>query len=313
MPVFLVIVLGWCLKKIGIINDAFAKAGDKYVFKCALPISLFNSISSMDLYSDFKLSFFLFCAGFTCVMFLGVWALSYVFIKDKRLIGAFAQGSTRSSAALLGVAFAVSIYGNSGMVPMMIVAAVPLFNVFAVLILIFSPHVDENGNLIEEEKVSGWPVIKKTLIGIATNPIILGIVVGFPFALFKIELPVMITKTLSSVGGTASPVALIVIGASFSTGEAISRLKPALVSSLIKLVILPLAAIPIAAAMGFTGSEMVAILIMVGSPTTVASYIMAKNMHADAALSSNTIVISTLLSSVTITFWIFILKAFNLI
>lgn len=313
MPVFLVIVLGWFLKKIGIINDAFAKAGNQYVFKCALPISLFNSISSMDFYSDFDPLFCLYCAGVSCVMFGGIWVLSFLFVKNKALIGAFAQASVRSSAALLGVAFAVNIYGTSGMVPMMIVAAVPIFNVFSVLILMFSPQVDENGKLLSKSEDKGWPMIRKALIGVVTNPIILGVIIGIPFAMLKIQLPEMFGKALSSVGSTASPIALIVVGASFSTGEAMSRLKPAIVSSIIKLMILPMIFLPLAALLGFKDSQMVAILIMVGSPTTVSAYIMAKSMHGDAVLSSNAVVLSTLFSSVTITLWIYFLKTFSLI
>ncbi len=313
IPIFLVILLGWFLNRVKIFNDGFNKAANDYVFKCALPVSLFDSISSMDLYSDFKPSFAVFCALATIVFFSVTWGLSFLFFKKNRgLIGAFAQGATRSSAAILGVAFALNIYGSSGMVPMMIVSAVPLFNIFSVLILLFSPQVDENGNLLPKAKVSVGAAVKKALIGIITNPIILGILAGIPFALLKISLPSILSKTISTVGGTASPVALLVVGASFSGGAALKKLKPACAATFIKLMLLPAVFLPIAAYMGFRNSEMVAILILLGSPTTVASYVMARNMKADAVLASDIVVLSTLLSSVSLTFWIFLLKSFNL-
>lgn len=313
LPVFLIILLGWFLNKVGIFNDTYNKAANNYVFKCALPFSLFDSISKMDLYSDFKPSFAIYCALVTIVFFSLTWALSFLFFRKNRgLIGAFAQGATRSSAAILGVAFAVNIYGSSGMVPMMIVSAVPLFNVFAVLILLFSPQVDEDGNLLPKAKVSVGAAIKKALIGIITNPIILGILAGIPFALLKISLPTILTKTISTVGGTASPVALLVVGASFSGGAALKKLKPACAATFIKLILLPAVFLPIAAYMGFRDSEIVAILILLGSPTTVASYVMTRNMKGDSVLSSDIVVLSTLLSSVSLTLWIFVLKSFNL-
>ncbi len=313
IPIFLVILLGWFLNRVKIFNDGFNKAANDYVFKCALPVSLFDSISSMDLYSDFKPSFAIFCALTTIVFFSVTWGLSFLFFKKNRgLIGAFAQGATRSSAAILGVAFALNIYGSSGMVPMMIVSAVPLFNIFSVLILLFSPQVDENGNLLPKAKVSVGAAVKKALIGIITNPIILGILAGIPFALLKISLPSILSKTISTVGGTASPVALLVVGASFSGGAALKKLKPACAATFIKLMLLPAVFLPIAAYMGFRNSEMVAILILLGSPTTVASYVMARNMKADSVLASDIVVLSTLLSSVSLTFWIFMLKSFNL-
>ena len=307
MPVFLVILVGWFLKRIGLLNEAFCKVGNQYVFKVALPVSLFSSISTMDFYSDFHPMFCLYCFGVTVVMFLGVWALTWRFMREKTWIGAFAQASVRSSAAILGVAFATNIYGDSGMVPMMILAAVPFFNVFAVLILTFSPHAD--GTALSGD---GGPV-KKALINVAKNPIILGILLGLPFSLLRVQLPTMLTSTISMIGGTASPVALLVIGASFSGGEAMTRLKPAAWATVIKLVVLPLLFVPLAALLGFRGSELVAVLIMVGSPTTVAAYVMARNMHQDSVLTSNAIVLTTLFSSVTITMWVFALRVFGLV
>lgn len=311
IPIFLVILLGWFLKKTGLLNDGFCKTANQYVFKCALPVSLFNSISTMDFYSEFNWVFCVFCFAATTVMFLGGWGLTALFMKDKRQIGAFAQASARSSAAILGVAFAVNIYGNSGLVPMMIMAAVPFFNIYAVLILSFSPHVDEEGNLLNTKGGSG--AVKKACLDVLKNPIILGILAGMPLALLKWSLPAMLTGALNMVGGTASPIALLVVGASFSGAAAKSRLKSATVSAMIKLWVLPAIFLPLAAMLGFKGSEMIAILIMTGSPTTVASFVMAKTMKADSVLTSNAVVISTLLSAVSITFWIYILRTFALI
>ena len=312
VPVFLVILLGWLLMRWGILNEGFSSAGNRYVFKCALPVSLFDSIATMDLYTDFDPRFCLFCALGTSVMFLGVWGLSAHFLRDKTMVGAFAQAAARSSAAILGVAFATNIYGDAGMVPMMIVAAVPLFNIFAVLILSFSPQTDEQGRLLPMPK-DGMQKVLRAIRGIATNPIIIGIVLGIPFSLLRIPLPDLVLKTTQMVGGTASPVALLVVGASFSTGEAMKKWKPAALATVIKLWLLPALYLPLAAWLGFHGSEMVAILIMVGSPTTVACYVMAKNMHGDGVLTSNVVVLSTLLSAISLTMWLFLLRTFALI
>ena len=309
MPVFLIILLGWFLKRVQLLNDAFCKVANQYVFKVALPVSLFLSIATMDFASDFNAGFCLFCFGATVVMFLGVWAISWRVLKNKTYIGAFAQASVRSSAAILGIAFATNIYGSSGMVPMMIMAAVPFFNVFAVLILTFSPTADT----ASAAPKNGAALVRKAVINVLKNPIIIGILLGLPFSFFSIPLPTMLHSALNSIGGTASPVALLVVGASFSGGEAMTRWKPAAWASTIKLVLLPLVFLPLAVLCGFRQSELVAILIMVGFPTTDAAYVMARSMHQDGVLTSNTIVLTTLFSSVTITLWLFLLRTFALI
>lgn len=312
MPVFLVILLGWFLRRVGILNEGFCKPADQYVFKCALPVSLFLSIAKMDVYSDFDPAFCLFCFTVTAVVFLGVWALTSRLMKDKALIGEFSQAAVRSSAAILGVALSTNIYGDAGMVPMMVLSAVPFFNVYAVLILQFSPHVDENGRLIAPER-DGGAAVKRALCNVAKNPIILGILLSVPFSLLRVKLPTILSSTLNTIGGTATPVALLAVGASFSSGEAAKCVKPALLATAIKLFILPAFFLPIAAMMGFTGSAMIAILIMVGSPTTVSCYVMAKNMGYKGVLTSSVVMLATVLSSVSLTLWIFLLRLFGLL
>lgn len=311
IPVFLIILLGFFLQKVHLLNDIFNQTANEYVFKCALPVSLFRSMAQMDFYSDFDPIFCLFCFAATTVMFLGVWAAAWVLMKDKGQVGAFAQASTRSSAAILGIALAINIYGDSGMVPMMIMASVPFFNVYSVLILSFSPQVDQDGNLLPAKRQGS--AVKSAWVGIAKNPMILGILLGIPFSLLRISVPAILDNALSSVAATATPVALLVVGASFSGSEAMKRWKGAVCSSFVKLFLLPGVFLPLAAVLGFRDSELIAILIMTGSPTTVASFVMAKGMHGDCVLTSNAIVLSTILSSVSITLWLYLLRCFALI
>jgi predicted permease len=332
LPIFLIMVLGWFLMRIGLFNKEFNKVADKYVFKVALPVLLFKDIATADIRSDFNLTFVLFCMVTTTIMFLAIWGLSYIFIKDKTQVGAFAQASARGSAAVLGIAFINNIYGNSGMAPLMIVSAVPLYNILSVIILTFSADMgkaaekksaicaDEEGK--ESGKYSGKSSsakdsknsnIKKACINVVKNPIIIGIFLGLPFSIFGINIPAIPLKAVTSIAQTATPIALLVVGAGFEGAKAIKKIKLTSIATFIKLVLLPLIFFPFAIAFGFGGSELVAILIMLGSPTTVTCYIMAKNMGNDEVLSSSIVVMATLLSSVTLTGWIFVLKVMGLI
>lgn len=302
MPVFLVIVLGYILKQLGLFTDEFCRVGNKYVFLVALPVLLFRDIAQTNLYTDFKLSFVLYCAGVTTVVFLGVWFLAAHILKDKSLVGAFAQASVRSSAAILGIAFVENMYGNAGLAPLMIVSAVPLFNIYSVIILTFSADGGQHGT----------EAIRKACINVLKNPIIIGIVLGLPFSLLRIDIPTIPLKMIESVGATATPLALLVVGAGFEGTKALAKIKPTLWATAIKLVILPAVFLPLAIALGFQGAELVAVLIMLGSPTTVSCYVMATNMGNDGELSTSIIVLTTLLSSITLTGWIFLLRSMGL-
>ena len=135
MPVFFVMVVGYLLGQTGFLPPAFCKAADKLCFKVTLPVMLFLDMGSVDILHDFQPRFVLFCFAATLVGILAVWAGAKRFLKDKALVGECVLAGYRSSAAVLGVAFIQNIYGSAGMAPLMILGSVPLFNIFAVLIL----------------------------------------------------------------------------------------------------------------------------------------------------------------------------------
>lgn len=298
IPIFLIIFFGWLLRKAGIFTAEFLKSTDKYIFKAALPLLLFKDIATAHIQDVFQLKFVLYCIISTTIIFLGIWFFTSIFMKDRSMIGAFTQASARGSAAVLGIAFVENIYGNTELATLMIVSAVPLYNIYSVVILTFySNECNDNKSLMKE-----------AFINVLKNPIIIAIFIGSIFAFFEIPIPTIPMKFISSVATTATPMALMVIGAGFEGKEAIAKMKPALTATFIKLIGIPALFFPFTLALGFRNCELVSILVMLGSPTTVTCYIMAKNMGNDYILTSNIVVLATLFSSLSLTMWIFLLK-----
>ncbi len=306
IPVFLVMVLGYILNRKGFFTESFLKISDKLVFKVTLPVMLFMDMWGIDLYLDFDIKYVLFCAAATTIAFVVIWILAKIFIKDKKVTGEFVQVSYRSSAAILGAAYITNIYGDAGMVPLMMIGSVPLFNVFAVLVL----------TLESPEKVSASEAgkrIKTAIINIIKNPIIDGIAIGLIASALKLQLPTMVQKTFTSISSLTTPLALLAIGASFEFSKMRSKIGLTAVASAIKLVVLPAVFLPIAVKMGFTDQKLIALMIMLGACSTPTCYVMAKSMGHDGALTSSTVVSTTLLSTVTLTFWIFIFRSMGYI
>ena len=295
-------ILGKSLYKVKIINEPFAKAADKFVFYAALPALVFRDLSEADISHGFDGRFVLYCAITTTVVILLIWGLTEIFMKNESMKGAFVQASYRSSAAILGLAFIDNMFHGAGMAPLMILGAVPLFNIFAVIIL-----------TIKGDTSGQKPDIKSTLISICKNPILIGIVVSLPFCFFQIQLPAFLSKTVNNLASTATPLALLSIGATFQGRKAIQKLKPTVIATLIKLFALVAIFLPIAIWLGFRNQELVAALIMLGSPATPSCYIMVKNTNNDAVLTSSIIVLTTLFSSVSLTFWIYLLRSMGYI
>ncbi|MBO5069678.1 MAG: AEC family transporter [Roseburia sp.] len=305
LPIFLVMVIGYILKQIGMLNDDFVTVANRFNFKVTLPFMLFRDISGVDIRAVFDLKYVLFCALVSTACFWLIWGGTKLFLKDKSMRGAFVQASFRSSAAVMGLAFIENIYGSSAMGPLMIVGAVPLYNIFSVIVLTF-----EGAHAGEENKSEK---IKLACINIIKNPIILGILAGLLVALLGIDFPVIVDKTVNSVAQMATPLALITIGAGFEGRKAVAKMKPTIAASMIKLVIQPLIFLPLAVWMGFNGEKIIGILIMLAAPTTPSCYIMAKNMDNDGVLTASVVVMTTLLSAFTLTGWIFVLKTVGLI
>lgn len=155
-------------------------------------------------------------------------------------------------------------------------------------------------------------MLKKTFKGIVTNPIILGIVAGLLWS--AIGLPFANTaKAVTSIGNMATPMGLMAMGATFDLKKASAKAKPAFAATFIKLVGFVAVFLPIAVAFGFRDSELIAILVMLGSATTVSCFVMARNMGHEGVISSTTIMLTTLLSSFTLTLWLYIIKSLGLV
>ncbi len=302
LPIFLLIILGKVLKTAKIINDEFTKTADRYVFRIALPALLFSDLTENNVGSAFDGKYVLFCFSVTIFSIAVLWGLTEKFMKNEEQKGAFIQGSYRSSAAILGLAFIKNMYDSVGMAPLMIIGCVPLYNIFAVIILTLK---GDNGGK--------KPNMKETFINVMKNPILLSILIALPFALLNLHFPSFVNKAIGSVANTATPLALISIGASFEGKKALKKMKPTLLASFIKLILLAGLFLPLAVFFGYRNQELMALLVMLGSPTTVSSYIMAKNTGNDGILTSSIIVLTTLLSSLTLTLWIFVLKSFGVL
>lgn len=289
--------------KIGLLSDErFLSVANKFIFNISLPIMLFTDMMNTDLKTGFDLQLVIYSAVVTTIAFAAIWIGAKLLIRDKSMVGAFVQAAYRSSVAVLGIAFMTNIYGNAGLMPMIIIGSVPLYNIYAVIVLTFE---GEDARSLSDSGTA----VKKAALGVLKNPIIIGILLGTAASLIDLQLPAVISKTCSSLAAICSPLSLIVIGASFEGKKAIAKALPAAICSAVKLIVLPVVFLfPAVWWFGFRDEALTALVIMLGSPTTPSCYIMAKNMKNDGVLTSSVIAMTTLMSSVTLTFWIFLMR-----
>ena len=304
LPIFLTIVVGYVLKQIKLLDGNFVKILNKLNFNVTLPALVFMDLYEADFYEVWDSGYVLFCFIVTLICILVIFCLTLIFCKDRSIIGEFVQASYRGSAALLGLALVQNIYGTATVAPLMIIGSVPLYNIAAVIILSFTGSGE---NTLDKKQ------LLHSVKGVFTNPMLIAIALGLIASLTRIELGHIAEKTISNLAVSATPLALIGLGAGFE-GKAVRRvLKPTLLASFVRLFALCAVFLPVAVHMGFTGEKLIAVLVMLGAPTTPSCYIMAKNMGHEGTLTSGAVVITTLLSSLTLTFWLFLMKTMELV
>lgn len=303
IPIFLMMILGFLLNKAGVIDEIFANKINKFVFNAALPVLLFKDLSNSGFSSVWDTKFVLFCFIATFLSVLIMFVMSR-FLKDKSIQGEFIQAGFRSSPALLGTAFLQNIYGKAGAASLMIIGAVPLYNIAAVIILALTKP--EQGRIDRK-------LMKKTLYSVLTNPLIIGVLLGMIWSLLKIPQPPVFKKTVSDFSGIATPLGLMALGASFDVKKAFSKLKPALICSLFKLIVFAAIFIPMAVSMGFRQDKLVSVLVMSGAAATISCFTMARSMGHEGTLSSSSVMLTTFFSAFTLTGWLYWLKVLGMV
>ena len=304
-PTFIIAFTGYFLRRKGFFSDGFLKELDRYCFRVAIPCLMVRDIADADITQMFSGEFVLLCFAATTFLFFGLYLICYPFFKDKHFVSSFIQCSSRGSIAIFGVSIAINIYGNAGVTPLMMAIAVPLYNIYTVIL--FNLKADDG------ERALSAAHLKKMLYGVVTNPLIIGIAIGAVFSLAEITIPVIVYKPLSSIAATGTPLALLSLGASLKFRQIGKRINITMLSCLLKLIIGPALIIPIAVMMGMRDGHLIAIMLMTAAPCTVTAYIMANNMGGDGEFTSGVVMLSTLLSTITITMWLMLLNGFGLV
>lgn len=295
VPVFAMMVLGYVLRRARIINEEYVKCSNRLTFRVLLPVMLFNSMRTSDFYGTFDLGFLLFCLIFLILYPFTVWLVASRFIRDRKKLGSFVQGTFRGNTAVIGVSVAQNIYGaNLGPIPLMLALAMFLYNVISVVILTCSGSAQTNS------RQQAAAVCR----GIATNQIIWGILLGVVCALGGIKFPAVLDKTLTNLGGVASVVSLIAAGGGFSIESFRSDAKIIFSAAVTKLFVMPLAALGLGYLCGFRGITLFSLLVMSGVSTATTSAVMARELNCDENLAINILAVTTLCAAGSLTLWV---------
>ena len=325
-PILLLILLGYYLKRINFLTDDFLKIGNKFVFRVGLPFLLFYNIYNIDSLKNINWSVVIYSELIVIFAFLIGIILVKLTIKEEKQKGVILQCVVRSNYAIIGIPLAESLGGAEaiGIASLLSAFLIPTFNILGVLAL--SMYKTENNGKLD---------IKKTLLNIAKNPLIIGVLLGVLILVVRLLIPVDSTgqlvfslkddikflyKAIENIGKIASPLALIVLGGTFNFNAIKGMLKQIIIGTTSRIVFVPLLGIGLAVILSkytniisFDKSIYPALIALLGSPVAVSSAIMAREMDNDGELAGQLVVWTSVFSIITIFITIVILKSINLL
>jgi predicted permease len=295
-PLFLLMATGYIIKATGLMNDTTVRQTNKVIFKIFLPLLVFLNIYNTDIGKSFQLDLLLFSVICVVIQFTLSLCIALASEKENSRRGVMVQGMFRSNFVLFGIPITTALFGSTaaGIAAILIAVIIPLYNVLAVLSL----------EVFNGKQPSLWKMIK----GIITNPLILASAAGLLVLYFKIQLPGFIYETVSDLSSIATPLAFVVLGASFSFGDVGKYVKDLSIVLVVKLLVFPAIFIGTAILFGFRDASLAVLLTVFGSPIAVSSFTMAQQMGGDDKLAGQLVVFSSILSIVTMFFLIYGLK-----
>lgn len=292
--------LGAFLRKINIFDEDFLNKANRFTFKVLLPVLLFNNIYTSNVSEEINLNFILFAVIIVIVTVGILIAAVPKFEKDDRNRGVIIQGLYRSNFILFGISLSTNMFGDEGLavVTTLIAIIIPIYNFAAVIIL----------DLFTAERQN----YRKTVLGILTNPLIIGSLLGIAASGLQINFPPALDKTIADIAKTASPIALMLLGGGIELRNIWKNIKYLSIVTAGKLIIIPGLATLIAVAFGYRGVELGALFSMLAPSTSVSSYTMAQQCDCNHELAGQIVFFTTILSPFTIFLFIFILKSLAL-
>ncbi|MCP1102268.1 putative permease [Aequitasia blattaphilus] len=303
-PLLVYMVIGFTVRKIGWVSRQALAEINKVVFRILMFILVFLNAYTADMEKVFQkesMKLIALAVISLLVVFAIAWIITGKTVEDKKRRSVIFQGIYRSNLILFGLPVSIAVYGEGGVsvISILIVILIPIYNIVAAFVL--------NG------AKRGQGGILNCVGASLTNPMVLGAVGGILFNALQIHVPEIIYTPLSALSKTATPLAFIILGGSLMFSKMKADLKPILMVSVIRLLLIPACVISIGLFMGIRGEGIVGLLCAFASPISVSSYTMAKDLDVASDLAAELVAVTTVASIITMFLWISSLNYFHII
>ncbi len=299
IPMALTVAVGILMREVKLTDGATMKKVDKMIFNVFMPLLSFYNIYKTDFTKLTNVSYILFGCFCLTLLFIGSMVIVPKLVKPMPTAASLGQAIFRSNYLIFGAAVAESIYGagNFGLITLLGAVAVPLYNAEAAILL--------------EKARNGSASPKKLMLAIAKNPTVIATVAGITVNLIGLRLPALVLDVVQDLAGLTTPLSFLSIGVTLKLSS-VAHKRYLISGVILRLVLVPLAIIPLAILLGYRGQEMCALMILFAAPTAVSSYPMAVAMDADGDFAAQMVAYTTIFCLPTIFLWTLLLNSLGI-
>ncbi|MBP6121322.1 MULTISPECIES: AEC family transporter [Providencia] len=284
-PLFALIAMGFVLRRTALFSADFWPSAEKLNYFILFPALLINSLAKAPLDNP-KLPY-LASAIFFILAVSALLALinKYLFKINIPRFGAYIQGIIRFNT-YLGLAIIADLFGNEGIAIAAVIMAilVPSTNIISVL------------SLTAGKKIS----IKQIFLPIIKNPLIISCFLGILLNLSPIGLPFGSDQLLKLLAAASLPLGLICIGGALQTSTLKKEFKPLVLTTLLRLLVMPILAVFTAYLFSLPELETVLLVIFFSIPTAPTAYILTRQLSGDSQLMAGIITLQTIIAVLTL-------------
>lgn len=295
-PVFLVVTIGFFLRKTGFASYNFFKQTNKLVYWIGLPALLFyKTAGAPPELGDVLNIVLVIIAGMAGCIVVG-YLVSFLMGLSVEARGTFVQGAFRGNLAFVGLPIVLytietADVAGDGMAFLVLAPLIPLYN-FASVFVLTAGRKKEGSTLKSHFRTLAFKIV--------TNPLIIACLAGLAYALIGVDIPLVLYRTCEAIGQMALPLALLGIGATLSFDTVKGKAQESIPAALIKTAGAPLVGFLASSALQLSTLEMRVALLYLACPTAVASYVMAQQLNGDDRLAAGIVVVSTILSAASL-------------
>jgi malonate transporter and related proteins len=290
LPVFLLIVLGFLLKRSLLRLETQWHGLERLTYYVLFPVLLVQTLVKADLAT-------VPVAGVGGALLLSALLMSLLCLGLRPLLGRYAvdgpaftsifQGATRWQT-YVALSVCGNLYGDAGLAlaSVAMVAIIPLVNVFSVAVL---------AHYASSERQS----VRAVAMTVVRNPLIWACAIGLVLNVLHLPLPRIWHEVADALGRSSLAIGLLVTGAGLQLAGMFRPSLAASVAVFLKLILMPVLAIALAVWFGVAGSSLAIVAACAAVPTSASAYVLARQMGGDAPLLAQIITLQTILAAIT--------------